>query len=107
MYELYKIADYVMRAEEYFCIGRTLYEGLYSGDAIIIQGNREDIKSISHYKDFEEKIFFYQPRNEESLLLLLQQLSKKKIVKGEASTTAPLYAKEFNGFVQKIVNRKK
>ena len=65
---IYAISDFIIRGEECFGVGRTVYEGLYSGCNVIIQGERQiDLFKISGYDKFKKKIFFYEPRNPEIL----------------------------------------
>jgi len=75
---IYKTADYILRGEGYPCIGRTTFEGLYSGIGVVLPG------SISYYKEnvleydlFQNDLFTYVPRNTESLQSVISSVRKK------------------------------
>lgn len=75
---IYAISDYIIRAEQEFAVGRTVYEGLYAGCSVIIQGEySKDIKKITDYELFQDRIFFYKPRNKESFFELISMLSER------------------------------
>lgn len=79
MEEIYAVSDYILRGEEQFCIGRTVYEGLYSGCSVIIPGVPEyDSEKIFEYSKFKNNIFFYKPRDEKSLIQMFKARADKK-----------------------------
>jgi len=74
---IYAISDYIIRGEPVFAIGRTIYEGLYSGCKVIVPGDIENCKDkIFNYYQYKEKIIFYEPRNELDLIKKINQLGK-------------------------------
>ncbi|MEZ3424970.1 MAG: glycosyltransferase family 4 protein [Lachnospiraceae bacterium] len=102
MEEVYAVADYVLRGEPYFAIGRTVYEGLYSGCGVIIPGNDiKDSNKIFERKKFLNKVIFYKPRdlNELSTLLKEKEYIKKKSVLGLSNEEQ--YVKKFRHFIEK------
>lgn len=75
--EIYFVSDYIIRAEKEFCIGRTIYEGLFSGCDVIIPGEEnKNADMIYDYSIFKDMIHFYEPRNTERLLMLINSLKK-------------------------------
>lgn len=97
--EVYKISDYIIRGEKKFGIGRTVYEGLYAGCSVILQGDRQkDLKRIDNYQNFSENIFFYSPRNQDDLLKVLGSL--RKTHKSQAGSTSKDYIKKLMAFVK-------
>lgn len=97
--QIYKISDYIIRGEKKFGIGRTVYEGLYAGCSVILQGNRQtDLKSIENHQCFYKNILFYSPRNQNDLLKVLGGLSKTD--KDPAMSTAKDYIEKLMTFVK-------
>ena len=102
MEEIYAITDYVIRGDSQFCIGRTIYEGLYSGCNVIIPGNRrEDCAKVFEYKRFKNKIFFYRPRDMKHLINIFHERkdNKKKQVMGLSNVNQ--YIEQFKKFTSK------
>lgn len=102
MEEIYAISDYVLRGEPYFAIGRTVYEGLYSGCNIIIPGNSVlDKNKIFEQQKFSDNIIFYEPRNlnELSEIIRKREFIKKKAVLGLSNEEQ--YVKKFKQFIKK------
>lgn len=77
--EIYAIVDVVIRGEKQFCIGRTIYESLYSGNAALIPGSEKDKVYIDEYSKFKNKIFFYEPENWRELTDRICELENYKI----------------------------
>lgn len=67
IYTVYRNIDYVVRGDEVFCTGRTVFESLYSGCGVILQGQTNDVRNIFGYQEFSDKIIMYSPRNAKSL----------------------------------------
>lgn len=100
MEEIYAVSDYVLRGDDAVAIGRTVYEGLYSGCSVIIPGNAErDMKNMFENGRFEEHIFFYELRDTEALVKLLRERNgkKKNAVLGLSNVDA--YVRQFKKFV--------
>ena len=76
--KIYAISNAVIRGEKFFCVGRTIYEGLYSGNDVIIPGNEQDIERLPNIEKCKENIYFYEPRNVESFVEALKKAEKKK-----------------------------
>lgn len=101
--EIYRITDYVVRAEPFFAIGRTVYEGLYSGGGLMIQGKKEDIQNIPGLKRFKERVYTYLPRDGQSFLNALYEINGQKVKGHRGETNAGEYGKLFNQWVNKVV----
>lgn len=104
MLEVYRITDYVVRAEKFFVIGRTVYEGLYSGCGLIIQGDCEDMAQIEDYEKIKDRVYHYLPRDEESLLRVLEQMGGKKIEVHKGEANAENYSRLFNQWIDSVLN---
>lgn len=103
MLEIYRITDYIIRGEPFFAIGRTVYEGLYSGGSLMIQGNGTDIQNVRELEKFIKRIYTYLPRDEQSFLNVLHQINGQKAKKHYGETNAKEYGKAFNRWVSKLV----
>ncbi|MCI8782147.1 MAG: glycosyltransferase family 4 protein [Dorea sp.] len=98
--EIYAISDYIIRGEPCFCIGRTIYEGLYSGCDVIVPGKQEDIQHYKDIFDIQENIHFYEARNKKSLIEQITNL--KKIIKSERHFRSNIesYTKKIKKFME-------
>lgn len=100
--ELYAITDYIVRGEKIGCIGRTIFEGLYSGTGVIIPGKAEII--FSNIEDdllgVSEKIYCYTPRDESDLKRLFIALENAKISQRQSRSNVNLYVKKMFEFFQ-------
>jgi len=99
---IYDITDYVIRGESEQCIGRTIYEGLYSGCNVIIPGN--DIKCLFEYDDFKNNIHFYKPLDKNELTNYFIKFSGKKIINREYKSNVKEYIKEIDNFIKECLN---
>ena len=100
---IYAISDYIIRGEAYPCVGRTMYEGLYSGCAVIIPGDTVATPDVFEYDRFKDSIHFYPPRQSEALESLFLNL-KKLHVRGTASqSNVSDFINGFDAFVGKVV----
>ncbi len=100
MNEIYAVSDYIIRGDTRFCIGRTIYEGLYSGCHVIIPGSeRENGADVFEYERFKDSVLFYRTRDEDDLARVLREREtvRKKEVLGLRNTDA--YVKSFYRFI--------
>lgn len=101
MQPIYRVCDYVLRADEFFCTGRTVYEGLYSGCGVIIQGNEyEDSRNFQEYDRFSDRIYFYEAREETSLISVLETLPEQKITDRCYEENVDSYVKSVTSFLR-------
>lgn len=100
MEEIYAISDYVIRGDMIFCIGRTVYEALYSGCNVIIPGNpNTDKGKIFEYQRFRDNINFYKPRDKHALenVFRKKSIAKKQQILGLSNEVQ--YIKKFYRFI--------
>lgn len=95
---IYAISDYIIRGEAYNCIGRTIFEGLYSGCHVIVPGEKEDKKNFFEYERFKDCINFYAPRDRENLKNLYRILGGRKIKDRSGSSNVRDYVVRFHNF---------
>ena len=101
---IYDISDYIIRGDPLQCIGRTIYEGLYSGCDVIVPGTNPDI--FFEYEKFKEKVHFYQPNNNLSLTQQIERLSGRKVTERHYYSNVQEYLKEFNKFIDRACQKK-
>ncbi|MDP3110490.1 MAG: glycosyltransferase [Thermodesulfovibrionales bacterium] len=97
--KIYAVSDYVLRGESYQCIGRTIYEGLYSGCRVIIPGDKNNMESIFEYDKFKDSIYFYTPRSNNELQNLFEELSDEKVGARTFRSNVDGYVRRFHEFV--------
>ena len=106
IFGIYRVSDYILRGEAFRCIGRTIYEGLYSGCSVIVPSEQEDGKHMFEYAKFRDSIYFYPPRDHAKLITLLNDLSKSKVIDRVYRTNVPEYVAAFGDFVSGVLGRK-
>lgn len=100
---IYRICDYIIRGENQFCIGRTIFEGLYSGAGVIIPGFKKDLKKMPDEKNFSDKIYLYEPGNKNALSGVIEKCSHKKQLNREFKSNITEYMEQYHGFIKNIV----
>ena len=100
---IYRISDYIIRGDSQFCIGRTIFEGLYAGAGVIIPGCSDDLMNFPDGKKFEEKIFFYTPRKESDLTDVIERRSQAKQTDRELHSNIEDYVKNYYQYISKII----
>lgn len=101
--EIYFISDYVIRADEQFAIGRTVYEALFSGCDVILQGQEDNHKDMFYDELFYDKIHFYEPRNISEFTKKIFQLSQIKVKKDKYMANIKEYMEQLNMFYKNIL----
>lgn len=77
---VYKISDYIIRGDQDFATGRTVYEGLYAGCYIIMQGNKTEAEEkMFEYSRFKERVIFYKSRDIKELQSIFTNIKKNEI----------------------------
>lgn len=99
---IYDITDYVIRGEYEQCIGRTMYEGLYSGCEVIVPGN--DMSAVFERETFEHMIHFYKPSDTTALSDLFKKFDGKKISNRIYRSNVKEYMQKFNAFVKECLD---
>ena len=99
---IYDISDYILRGENQQCVGRTMYEGLYSGCEVIIPGN--DLSHVFEGETFKDMIHFYTPCNKDELSELIKKFNGTKISNRIYRSNVKDYMQKFNAFVRECLN---
>lgn len=97
--QIYTLADYVLRGEAYACVGRTIYEALFSGCGVVIPGERAT-HNLFEYDRFSDRIHFYAPRDRESFTAVLDSLAGKKQLAKRGESNVQQYVAAFDRFVR-------
>lgn len=98
---IYDITDYVVRGESEQCIGRTMYEGLYSGCEVIVPG--KDMACVFENNLFLNKVHFYKPLDVEELSSLFKKCDGIKISNRLYRSNVKEYIMEFNKFIEIVL----
>lgn len=96
---LYGASDYVIRAEAYACVGRTIYEGLYAGCSVIVPGAIDDSSRMFDFARFRDRVHFYPPRDTHALATLFRTLPAIGRRPAVASPNTDAFAARFDDFV--------
>ncbi len=97
--EIYRISDYILRGDPQFCIGRTIFEGLYAGCGVIVPGCINDLQFFPEGEKFEEKISFYSPKNEEDLSDVIEKQAQYKQIDRKFYSNIKEYVERFNQYI--------
>jgi len=97
---LFALSDYVLRGEAYPCVGRTIYEALYAGCAVIIPGPGD--APLFEYERFASRIHFYPPGDEGRLRATFEGLAGKKLVAKRGDSNVTGYIADFDRFVRAL-----
>jgi hypothetical protein len=95
---IFKIADYVIRGEAFPCIGRTVYEGLFSGCQVILPGD----ENLVVEKEVQNNVIYYQPRNAADLKKIFERIDGKKVSERKVRTNVVDYVRRFHSFLQRV-----
>lgn len=97
---IYATADYILRGEGYPCIGRTTFEGLYSGTGVILPGFLEYYKeNVLEYNTFQDDLFTYEPRDTISLQRIISNAKKRSQKDRKLRSNIKSYTNTFLNFV--------
>lgn len=100
---IYRISDYIIRGESQFCIGRTTYEGLFSGAGVIVPGYHDDLKGMPNRQEFENSVHLYKPQDQDALTEVIEECSMHKQTGRTFRSNLPEYMKKYYSFINKIV----
>jgi hypothetical protein len=103
--KVYAMSDYILRGEEFPCVGRTVYEGLYAGCGVILPGDRDAPPPMFEFDRYRRDIHFYGPRNETELLSLFTELSGHKIDRRDLRSNVDDYTRQFHGFLLGVLGK--
>ncbi len=99
MERIYASTDYVVRGDPAPCVGRTIYEGLYSGSRIIMPGPPE-AGLIFEAERFGDAIAFYAPGSKDALAKSFASCSGKKVTARNYRSNVEDYVKAFDAFIE-------
>ena len=100
---IYRISDYIIRGESQFCIGRTTYEGLFSGADVIVPGFHNDLEGMPNRQDFEGCVHLYKPQDQDALTKVIGECSMHKQTDRTFRSNLPEYMKKYYSFINKII----
>lgn len=76
---LYYDTDFLIRGDESFRTGRTVYEALIHGNQVILPGHEIEIEADSDLLPFKDEVLLYQPNSTSSLIESLRCCFKGRI----------------------------
>lgn len=100
---IYRISDYIIRGEPQFCIGRTIYEGLFAGAGVIIPGQESDLENMQSGDELRDKIHFYEPESEESLAAVIQECSHTRQSDRKFRSNIGHYMEQYDRFIDSVM----
>lgn len=102
--KVYRISDYIIRGDPWHLIGRTVFEGLYSGCDVIFPGDSSDIEKNPDLREFCDKVHLYSPRNEEDLASKISSLTEK-VKERVFRSNVEEYVDKFDQFIKKVISQ--
>ncbi len=103
---LYAATDYVVRGDPRPCVGRTVYEGLYSGCQVVMPGpGAPDL--IFEPEKFLNAIHFYPPRDKNALAKVFADRAGLKVGQRQYRSNVEQYVGAFDTFADACVARHK
>lgn len=99
--DIYRISDYIVRGESQFCIGRTIYEGLFSGTGVIMPGSEDNLDQMVNSQEYKNKIYLYQPQSKEGLIKVFDMCSHHKQSDKVFKSNVDDYMREYYSFINK------
>lgn len=99
---IYRISDYILRGDPQFCIGRTIFEGLYAGCGVIIPGCGDDLQFFPEGTKFQEKIKFYPPGNSAALSDAIEVQAVVKQTDRILHSNVDDYVNQYNQYINKL-----
>jgi len=79
MGSVYNLTDYLIRGEDCYQIGRTVYEALQAGSHVIIPGTSENLNNNPRLKGVINRLVFYKPRDGITLGGIITNIENKPI----------------------------
>lgn len=99
--QVYRITDYVLRCDNVVGLGRTVFEGLYSGCGVIVQNQGKPYPDFDNCPEsMRDRVFYYQLQDVDSLAAALQRTHKTKMGHREYLSNVPAYVEKFSAFVK-------
>ena len=104
--KIYRIADYIVRGDPDFRVGRTLLEGLYAGCHVISPGSLAELKRHESLISWRNKFSWYAAGNMTNLVDIFNSLSAKVTNKIYTSNVDD-YSHRFTSFVKQVISLRK
>ncbi|MGX9728402.1 MAG: glycosyltransferase [Candidatus Electronema sp. VV] len=102
---LYNNTDYLIRGEKYQCVGRTIFEALFSGCYVLIPGKstyKEPYEDLSYFND---KIIYYPPGDFSRCRELISECIGKKVIERSYIRNVDRHVDQLNFFFEKVVSK--
>lgn len=100
---IYRISDCIIRGETGFAVGRTHYEGLFSGLQLLIPGFEENIDSIDCAETKKDKVHFYSPREKVDFCKKVKNINRIEWKDRSFSSNVEEYANNYKRFISNII----
>lgn len=100
--------DCIIRGENVFCTGRSMYEALYAGGMAIVPGESGDILNDANLREFRDSVILYEPRSvralQDSLHLAARYIEERKssLVSRIPSSNFPSYRRALSRIYYEI-----
>ena len=98
--EIYCVADYIIRGEDYVGVGRTVYEALFAKcDVILYDEDRKNLEAIQNESGvFADRVHTYS--DEKSLTAIIDQANKVDKSKRDFLSNTEQYISKYENFVR-------
>ena len=105
--KIYAVSDFILRGDPDFRIGRTTFEALYAGSAVILPGNQDDLAREKDLQNFTTRILLYEPGDVQSLAKTITYADKSET--GTLPDNAPTgnmvrHCREMQEFIAACMN---
>ncbi|HEY0282610.1 MAG TPA: hypothetical protein VGC27_08305 [Rhizomicrobium sp.] len=102
--KIYAASDYIVRGDPKPCIGRTVYEGLYSGCRVIMPGPGEP-GLLFEAERFRASVEFYRAGDAASLAAVFSSCTGKKVPARRYFSNVEDYVRAFDAFLDECLAR--
>lgn len=99
--DLYYKADFLVRGDETFRTGRTVYEALTYNTRIVLPGNFEDLNEDEDLKPFKDKIFLYKASDEAALINIFRDTGSIRLEK--TSAPDPIFERKSDLYYTEVI----
>lgn len=97
---VYRVTDYVVRGDPNIGLGRTVFEGLYSGCGVILPcDERQDMPIPDITAEMRKRIKLYLVQNEESLVRVFRDTQNQRFGQRSYESNVESYVKRFQEFI--------
>lgn len=97
---VYRVTDYVVRGDSNIGLGRTVFEGLYSGCGVILPyDEKQNITIPDITEEMRQRTKFYLVQNEESLVEAFRDTQNQRFRQRSYESNVESYVKRFREFI--------